>query len=67
MFNPILSNASFPPYSFPLPHIFGACFSPSLHLVKNLTLLGENMGLGLDEEVEWESHLCEAGLGAGVL
>lgn len=39
--------------------------SPSLHLVKNLTLCGENMAFVLDEEVEEESDLCDAG--AGVL
>lgn len=48
-----------------LPHAFGSCFSPSLHLVKNLTLCGENMGFVLDEEMGEESHLHDAG--AGVL
>lgn len=45
--NSILPNASFTPHSFllppPHPHS-GSCFCPSLHLVKNLTLLGENRG-----------------------
>lgn len=67
MYLSILSNASLPPYSFPLPRVSGLCFSPSLHLVKNLTLCGENMGLVLDEEVGEESHLHDAGGGEGVL
>lgn len=41
---------SHPTYSS-LPHAFGSCFSPSLHLVKNLTLCGENMGFVLGEEM----------------
>lgn len=53
--NPILPNASFPPYSFSPPPVFGLCFlcfSLCLPLVKNLTLLGENVGRVLDEELE---------------
>lgn len=53
--NPVLPNASFPPHSFSSPPVFGSCFlcfSLCLPLVKNLTLLGENVGQALGEELE---------------
>lgn len=52
-------------HSFPLPRIFQSCFSQSLHLLKNLTLLGENMGRVLNEE-KWESRLRDVGVGVRV-